>query len=314
MSIASALPPRGRPRLSYELYPPRSPEQAERVWSTLQELARTLPRFISVTYPSAPEGREAAAEMITRVVAGSDLLAMAHLTVVGTSADGLRDRIRALFDHGVHDVLALRGDPPAGGEWTTHPGGLSSAAELISLVREVEQEERTSGRLTAPISVGCATNPAAPGGSLDREVAAMSAKQDAGASMAVTQVFYEPNSYVELVQALRAGGVQVPIVPGIIPLTNPDRLLRMEAMTGVAAPRTLLERLADPATRFTEGVRATADLVEAVVAAGAPAIHVFTFNQAAPTVALAAELARRGVIDGGPAAPLVAASPGSPVM
>ena len=94
MSIASALPPRGRPRLSYELYPPRSPEQAERVWSTLQELARTLPRFISVTYPSAPEGREAAAEMITRVVAGSDLLAMAHLTVVGTSADRLRDRVR----------------------------------------------------------------------------------------------------------------------------------------------------------------------------------------------------------------------------
>ena len=308
MSIASALPPRGRPRLSYELYPPRSPEQAERTWLALQQLAATLPRFISVTYPSAAEGRAAASEMIDRVIADSDLLPMAHLTVVGHDRAGLADRIRGLLRAGVRDVLALRGDPPSGGEWATHPGGLGSAAELIALVREVESEERASGRLHGPISVGCATNPAAPGQPLDREIAAMTAKQAAGASLAVTQVFYEPASYVELVEALRANGVTIPVVPGIIPLTNPDRLLRLEAMTGVAVPRALLARLKDPATRGPEGIRATADLVEAVVAAGAPAIHVFTFNQAGPTVALAAELARRGVIDGGPGAPLMAAS------
>lgn len=309
MSIASALPPRGRPRLSYELYPPRSPEQAERTWTALQELAATLPRFISVTYPSADAGRAAAAEMISRVIADSDLLPMAHLTVVGHDRAGLADRIRTLLRSGVRDVLALRGDPPAGGEWATYPGGLSSAAELIALVREVEAEERAAGILHGPISVGCATNPAAPGGSLEREVAAMTAKQAAGASLAVTQVFYEAASYRELVAALRGAGVTVPVVPGIIPLTNPDRLRRMEAMTGVTVPSALLDRLADPANRHAEGILATADLVEEVVADGAPAIHVFTFNQSGPTVALAAELARRGVIDGGPAAPL--ASPPS---
>lgn len=298
MSIASGFGDRGRPRISFELYPPRSEATSDAVWRTVTELAVADPRCLSITYPSTYDGRVASRRLLERVLRETTMPAVAHLTVAGSSRELIEAHIRRLLRIGVRDFLALRGDPEPGRDWEPHPDGLDHATDLVAMLRGVEAELRAAGKLTEAVSVGVAVHPHAGAEDRDVELRAVAAKAAAGADFAITQVFYEIAEYADLVAAARAAGVTFPILPGIIPLTDPRRLTRLAALTGVPVPERLRQLLAeeDDDVRFARAIGATADLVEATFAAGAPGVHIFTFNQAGPALALWRELLRRDLI------------------
>lgn len=280
-----------RPTVSFELFPPRNPDAAPRLWRTVRELETVEPDFVSVTYGASGRTRETTRVLVRRLLRETSLTPIAHLTCVGTSRDEVTTIVEEFLDEGVRSFLALRGDPPAGEpDWRPHPEGVHTAAELVELLREIES--RRCGRSASqavrarvrPLSVAVAAFPRgnhATGGTRAQDVQALLAKQEAGADFAISQVFFDAEAYLGLVAEAREAGVTIPIVPGIIPTTDPARLLRVQELTGVPVPQRLLDLLGstdDPAERHRRGTRAGVDLVNGVLDGGAPGVHVYTFN------------------------------------
>lgn len=286
----AALPARLRardqgPTVSFELYPPRSPRAAQTLWQrTLPALAEAAPDFLSVTYGASGSSRDTSREVVRWVAEHTDVRPVAHLTCIGSPREELRDVARGFVADGVRDFLALRGDPPAGETtWTPHPRGLHRASELVELLLETEPG----------LGVGVAATPSCLTPGIDPAVCgdllALRAKQDAGAGYAITQVFFEVESYTRYVAAARAAGVHLPLVPGLVPLTDPRRLRRLEEISGVPVPERILAVLdaePDDAGREAAGLAMGAELLDAVLAAGAPGVHLYTFNQAPASLAL----------------------------
>lgn len=306
MSTASLFSvPVDAPTISFELYPPRTPKGEHELPGAIARLASVQPEFFSVTYGASGRTRATSGALLAHIVENTDIAPIAHLTCVGASEEQLDAVVTELLRIGVRDFLALRGDPPAGEpDWRPHPDGLTSASDLVALLRRVEAREfpGTDGDERSPLSIAVATYP---GGTFDADgepvvdptaIEALLAKQEAGADYAITQVFYDPASYAAFVSAARDAGVRLPILPGIIPLTDPVRLRRLEALTGVEIPRTLLEVLesaATPEERYRRGLTASAELVRGVLDAGAPGLHVYTFNSAGPALDMLAEAGLR---------------------
>lgn len=297
MSAATATQPRAlaapvdRPTVSFELYPPRNPDAAPKLWATIQQLASVRPDFVSVTYGASGKTRQTTRALVRRLLRETSLNPIAHLTCVGTSKAETTTIVEEFLDEGVRSFLALRGDPPADAvDWHPHPEGLHTASELVELLREIEgrrcavspaQAVRATVR---PLSVAVAAFPRgnhATGGTRAQDVASLLAKQQAGADFAISQLFFDADSYLALVAEAREAGVTIPIIPGIIPTTDPARLLRVQDLTGVPVPRDLLDLLGtdDEAERHRRGIRASVDLVNQVLDGGAPGVHVYTFNQ-----------------------------------
>ena len=280
-----------RPTVSFELFPPRDPDSAPRLWETVRRLEAAEPDFVSVTYGASGSTRRTTRALVARMLRETSLTPIAHLTCVATSREEIRVVVGEFLDAGVRSFLALRGDPPApGAGWHAHPEGLRTAAELVTLLRQIEarrcaQSPSQAVRATVhPLSIAVAAFPRGnhgAGSTREEDIQALLDKQAAGANFAITQVFYDAPSYLELVAEARAAGVSIPIVPGIIPTTDPARLVRVAELTGVPVPPELLAALdtADAATRHATGVRRTAQLVEAVLAGGAPGVHLYTFNR-----------------------------------
>jgi methylenetetrahydrofolate reductase (NADPH) len=287
----AALPPVDRPTVSFELFPPRNPDAAPKLWATIQALSAARPDFVSVTYGASGKTRDTTRGLVRRLLRETSLNPIAHLTCVGTSRAEVTAVVEEFLDEGVRSFLALRGDPPVDEpSWRPHPQGLETAAELVQLLREIEarrcstslaQQVRATVR---PLSIAVAAFPrgnAGTGSTRAQDVAALLAKQQAGADFAITQVFYDAAAYLELVAEARTAGVTIPIIPGIIPTTDPHRLLRVQALTGVPVPRdllALLDSVDDDAERHRAGIRASVDLVNRVLDGGAPGVHIYTFN------------------------------------
>ncbi|HLS14690.1 MAG TPA: methylenetetrahydrofolate reductase [Beutenbergiaceae bacterium] len=321
--------PLDRPTISFELYPPRSQKGAAKLDRTVTELAAAGPDFFSITYGAAGKTRDSSRDLVRQIITDTGVAPIAHLTCVGASRAELRAVIEDLLSEGVRDFLALRGDPPAGdAHWRPHPEGLHRASELVHLLRELESEafgrSQPAGRLPrpsgndgafglaagAPASAGGACGPGAqaqslsisvaayPGGRYDRagqpevcpnDIAALVEKQKAGADFAITQLFFDARHYAELVRLARQAGVHIPILAGVIPLTDPNRLRRLHDLTGVPIPPRLLDLLDSAPTReeaYRRGLQVSKDLLTEVLAAGAPGLHVYTFNSAAPSLDL----------------------------
>ncbi len=295
------LAPADRPTVSFEPFPPRTSDGERRLVGTLHALELARPDFVSVTYGASGRTRVTTRRLVTQVLHTTSLTPIAHLTCVDTSRDETVAIIEEFLDAGVRSFLALRGDPPAGQvDWHPHPEGLHTAAQLVELLRTVEAERCARSQaqvvrgLVKPLSVAVAAFPRgnhATGGTRADDVRALLAKQRAGADFAITQVFFDAPSYLALVAEARDAGVTIPIIPGILPATDPARLVRVGQLAGVDPPRDLMERLGsidDPEAQHRTGIGITADLVEAVLAGGAPGIHVYTFNQHRPALDLLA--------------------------
>ncbi|MBN2176324.1 MAG: methylenetetrahydrofolate reductase [Demequinaceae bacterium] len=287
------------PTLSFEFFPPRTLEGRKALDATIAELATTEPDFVSVTYGASGSTRDSSREVVRGIAQGYAFPPLAHLTCVSASRTELTEIIEEFLAEGVRGFLALRGDPPQGEpDWRPHPDGLIYASQLVAFIREVA---RVYGLGPDEISIGVA---AFPGIHADERwrvqgLEVLQAKQDAGADFAITQVFFDAHQYLDLVVDAQAAGITLPILPGIIPVLDSTKASRLEQMTGVVVPPSLLAELAaapnDDAARSV-GVAHAAALARAVLEAGAPGIHVYTFNQhrAALELVDALDLGRTG--------------------
>ncbi|HET8879207.1 MAG TPA: methylenetetrahydrofolate reductase [Arthrobacter sp.] len=279
--------------LSYELFPPRSAAAAESLWNTIGELEATSPDYVSVTYGANGSNRGTAVELVRRLVQETTLRPLAHLTCVGNTPAELADIIGELLDAGVRGILALRGDRPEGGPAVD--GSLRYAQDLIELIRRVEQRRSAllcAGKVAVGVAAYPTRHPESPSEAHDVEV--LLAKQRSGADFAITQVFFRTEQYAELVARARRAGVTIPIIPGVMPLTSVRRLTRLGELTGVEPAPELIDRLAAAATdaeRNRIGVAATVDLANAALDAGAPGLHLYTFNEHASALEVLDKLA-----------------------
>jgi methylenetetrahydrofolate reductase (NADPH) len=287
------------PSLSFELYPPQTAEANLALRGTITRLVAAGPDFFSVTYGASGSSRETSRAVVQWILANTSVTAVAHLTCIGSPREDVRAVAEALIGDGVRDFLALRGDPPAGvAGWRPHPNGLRRASELVELLRELEADSGES------LSIGVAATPSAlpaAGPAVCDDIQALCAKQDAGADYAISQVFFEVGSYVRYRDAALAAGVNIPLLPGVVPLTDPQRLRRLQEVSGVAVPPSVLQRLdaeSDPIRRNAVGTVLGVELAHQVIDAGAPGLHLYTFNQHAATLDLlkGANLGGRGRI------------------
>lgn len=268
--------------LSYELFPPRTPAAAESLWKTVRELETTDPDYVAVTYGASGSNRDTAVELIHRLLHETTLRPLAHLTCVGNTPQELAAIIGELLDTGVRGILALRGDQPKdGGEPAA--GSLRYAQDLIELIRRVEQRRSAllcAGKIAVGVAAYPTRHPESP--SEEHDVEVLLAKQRSGADFAITQVFFQAGQYSDLLTRARRAGVTIPIIPGVMPLTSPRRVIRLGELSGVDPDPVLLERLEAAGSdleRLHIGVNATVDLANAALYAGAPGIHLYTFNE-----------------------------------
>ncbi len=316
-----AEPPSAVP-FSFELFPPRGTASVDSLHPTIQRLSAVGPEFISVTYGANGTSRERSLDLLRYVLDNTDVEPMAHLTCVGSSSDEAGRLVREFLDAGVTSFLALRGDPPQDAEpGEDYLGDLRTASELVQLIHRVQAERsqfqtvgsRTTerlGRIPATrerVRVAVATFPN--GHERDRrrdqDVDALLAKQTSGATMAITQLFFRADDYLGFLERARRGGVTIPIVPGLMPATTPSRLRRIVELTGEELPVDLareLERADDTETQFAAGVAHASELARAVLNGGAPALHLYSFNQHRPVLSVLDQLgtlvasARRGAL------------------
>lgn len=282
--------------LSYELFPPKNDAAEATLWDTIRELETTNPDYVSVTYGANGSNRDTAVELLHRLLSETSLLPLAHLTCVGNTADELAEIISELLDHGVRGILALRGDLPQTQNGPTEPraGSLNYAQDLIELIRRVEQRRSAllcAGKVAIGVAAYPARHPESP--SIEHDVEVLLAKQHSGADFAITQVFFHADQYKDLVTRARRAGVSIPIIPGVMPLTSLRRVQRLSNITGVEPSAKLLDDLgrADDAAQSRKiGVKATVDLARAALDAGAPGLHLYTFNEHAAALEVLEEL------------------------
>ena len=282
------------PTLSYELFPPRSPAADEALSQTMRMLAATDPDFISITYGASGSTRSTSRTVVQRLAATHTIPPLAHLTCVDQSRAELTTVIEEYLAEGVRDFLALRGDPPKGqADWHPHPDGLLYASELVKLLREVARSHGIDD-----LSVGVTAFPTQHVMPQWRQqgLDVLRAKQDAGADFAITQVFYEVAQYTDLVRDAAADGIDLPIIPEVMPLVSATRAHRAAQLTGVETPEALiadLEAAEDDAAGRAAGVAHAAALSRDLLDAGAPGIHVITFNKHEAAMDLVSQLPLR---------------------
>jgi len=277
--LDAALAGQAEPTLSYELFPPRTPAAEDTLMLTMGLLAATEPDFMSITYGASGSTRTTSRAVVHELALSHTIPPLAHLTCVDQSRAELVAVIETYLADGVRDFLALRGDPPRGqADWRPHPDGLLYASQLVTLLREVAATHGTE------VCIGVTAFPAQHAIERWRQpgLDVLKAKQDAGADFAITQVFYEVEQYVRLVEDARAAGIDVPIVPEVMPLVSSRRAERTAELTGVPTPAELaaaLEAAGTDADARATGVAHAAELSRGLLEAGAPGIHVITFNR-----------------------------------
>ncbi|MEO6991728.1 MAG: methylenetetrahydrofolate reductase [NAD(P)H] [Candidatus Baltobacteraceae bacterium] len=290
MRIDESLATR-RPHFSFEFFPPKSDAGVAALFETIGTLRELQPGFVSVTYGAGGSSRARTIEVAKRVKAELDIEVLAHLTCVGSSVEQIRDVLDELVGAGIENVLALRGDPPRGqARFEAAEGGFAFASDLIAqLVAEY------------PVCIGAAaypeTHPEAQSPQADIENALR--KVRAGARFLVTQFFFDNDAYFAFVERARAIGIDVPIVPGIMPITNYEQIGPMTAMIGARIPARLLaeleSRLGEAEAVAEFGVAYAALQCADLLARGAPGIHFYTLNKSPATRAVVSALgAARG--------------------
>ena len=284
-TIADRLRAGGNPTFSFEYFPPADAAGAFTLLDTVMSLAELRPDWVSVTYGATGSTRERTFDAVRAIRRHAAVTTMGHLTVAGQSEGEVREAIEAYAELGVRHILALRGDPPAGeGRFSRHPEGLANATELVRLVRSL-----------GDFTVGVAAFPLGhPEGDSDLDVRLLLEKEEAGASFAISQLFFEAGPYLDLVERFRARGGTMPIVAGIMPVTNLGQIERFARLSGAPLPEAFTRRLlavADDRVAFREvGLELMTLLCDNLLAAGAPGLQFFTLNRSTATSEILARL------------------------
>lgn len=286
MRIDQIIENTDRPVFSFEFFPPKTPEGEANLQRALAELQELKPDYVSVTYGAGGSTRGKTLDIIRDIKAEHGLEAMAHFTCVNATTDELRGVLDEMREVGVDNVLALRGDPPQGEErWTKTEGGLEYSRELIELIDD-EYE----------FAIGAAAFPEVHIDATDAEsdLRYLKEKVDAGAKFLITQLFFDNAYYYDFVERARDIGVDIPIIPGIMPIMNAGQVQRMTAMCGTAIPGPLQEQLEqradDPAAAAELGVAYATLQCADLLANGAPGIHFYTLNKSPSTRAILSAL------------------------
>jgi len=277
----------GHPVFSFEFFPPKTDKGAENLMRTAADLKeRVEPDFIAVTYGAGGSTRDRTHAIVTQIQDDLGITGLAHLTCVGSTAAELGEVVDRLERAGVHNVLALRGDAPEGADsFEATEGGFANATDLISFL--TENHEVCVGGACYP-----ETHPEATSPQDDLSFARM--KQDLGASFLTTQLFFDCSHYWSYVEHARAAGITLPIVPGIMPITNVAQIERFTKMCGASLPEPLLDRLRpiqdDPGAVMATGIEYAVTQCRELLERGAPGIHFYTLNKSHATRSVLAGL------------------------
>ena len=269
------------PHFSVEFMPPRNDADEDVLWRAVRRLEPLRPAFVSVTYGAGGSHRERTIRVTQRIAEETTLVPVAHLTAVGHSVSELRQVIGSYAAVGVGNILALRGDPPGdpNGEWVAHPQGLEYTSDLVKLARSLGN-----------FSVGVAAYPDKHPRSVDVEsdTRFLVAKIRAGADYAITQMLFSADDYFRLRDRLAAAGVDIPLLPGIMPVTSYGRLMRIQELSGQPIPADLADELKavadDPDAGRAVGMDHAVRMSEQLLAQGAPCLHFYTFNRSKATI------------------------------
>jgi methylenetetrahydrofolate reductase (NADPH) len=272
---------------SFEFFPPKDDAGEQTLWEAIRRLERVRPTFVSVTYGAGGSTRERTVRVTGRIARETTLTPMAHLTCVGSSVAELRQVVGEYAGAGIRNVLALRGDPPGGPgtPWTPHPEGLNHADDLVALVRSL-------GTFTIGVAAFPDQHPES--SSLDQDAEVLVRKADAGAEFAVTQFVFDADSYVRLRDRVAARGRDLPIIPGLMPVTSFAQVRRMAELSGTPLPADVVSRLEavaeDPEGIRAVGVQIATELSQRLLAEGAPGLHFYTMNRSLATLQVYANL------------------------
>ncbi|NIR28192.1 MAG: methylenetetrahydrofolate reductase [NAD(P)H] [Gammaproteobacteria bacterium] len=289
----SAVPPAPGPDIdvSFEFFPPKTPEMEQTLWSSIERLAVLQPRFVSVTYGAGGSTRERTHATVRRVLEETSLVPAAHLTCVAATCAEVDAVARGYWDAGIRHIVALRGDPPGDDNtYRPHPRGYPYAAELVSGLKRI-----------APFELSVAAypevHPDAPSPQADLDN--LKRKIDAGAVRAITQFFFDNDLYFRFIDRVRAAGIDVPVVPGILPVTSVKGLLRFAASCGAGVPRWVTELFdgldQDPQTRRLVAATVAAEQCTRLREQGVREFHFYTLNRAELTYAVCHMLGLRPV-------------------
>jgi len=287
MKLSDILSRANKPLISCEFFPPKTDKGEENLWRCLNELRNINPAYISVTYGAGGTTQDRTKGIVTRIKDETGLSPVAHLTCVGASKDELAALLADYRAAGIENILALRGDAPAGMDhFEAVAGGFSHATDLIAFLRD-----------QGDFSIGCATypegHPESKGGVSD-DIRYLKIKQDNGADAAVTQYFFDNESFFRFRDDCRAAGITLPIIPGIMPIGNFDQIVRFSAMCGASIPDWLREQMApvkeNPEAVKALGIELAAKQCRELLHAGVPGLHFYTLNKSEATIAIRNQL------------------------
>jgi methylenetetrahydrofolate reductase (NADPH) len=266
------------PAISFEFFPPKTEEMEKSLWDTIKRLAPLTPNFVSVTYGAGGSTRERTHSTIARILAETELLPAAHLTCVGAARGEIDEIVGRYHEIGVRHIVALRGDPPGGigTPYTTHPDGHKTSAELVASIK------RRYPDIEVSVSAYPEKHPESP--DFDADIDVLKAKVDAGATRAITQVFFDNDLYFRYLDRVRARGIFIPIVPGIMPMHNFKQARSFVTRAGTSVPDWLaakFEGLDDDAeTRKLVAATVAAGQVQKLNKHGVDTFHFYTMNRA----------------------------------
>ncbi len=273
---------------SFEFFPPKDIEGEERLWAAMTQLESIAPDFISVTYGAGGSTRDRTIRITSEITARTHIPTVAHLTCVGSTRDELIEILKKYRSAGIKSILALRGDPTGGprAPWISTPNGLTHADELVTLAAEF-------GGFTIGVAAFPDGHPAS-AGDFEKDVNVLIEKEQRGATFATTQFFFEADKWKSLVDKLAAKGSSLPIIPGILPVTNVKQLNRMAELSGTPIPKHISEAFSRVESNSEDvqklGVEIATNLCQELLDSGAPGLHFYTMNTSTATREIYAQI------------------------